>query len=74
MRGGDYLFWLGASAEEAETGSNEPGLATRPGPTGFDPARLWAVINKHGTVIKLDLLLDLCRALNLRLVATRIQR
>jgi hypothetical protein len=29
----------GASAD-AETGSCEPGLASRPGPTGFDPARM----------------------------------
>jgi hypothetical protein len=29
----------GASAS-AETGSREPGLAARPGPSGFDPARL----------------------------------
>ena len=29
---------VGASAD-AETGSREPGLASRPGPAGFDPAR-----------------------------------
>jgi hypothetical protein len=36
----------GASAD-AETGSREPGLASRPGPSGFDPARIdaWCQIS-----------------------------
>lgn len=38
----------------------------------FDPARFWAVIEKHGKVIRLDLLVDLTIALNLRLVVERI--
>ncbi len=29
-------------ARPSETGSREPGLASRPGPSGFDPAREWA--------------------------------
>jgi hypothetical protein len=46
----------GASAS-AETGSREPGLASRPGPTGFDPARIdsadythafYGILNRQG--------------------------
>ena len=35
----------------AETGSREPGLASRPGPTGFDPARVRLALDRVGNVL-----------------------